>query len=196
MSAALSAHLMDRYEQGARPRPDTQTHESYPQFNSSFVQHQSASFSQSLHGNQVWSSGSRPSATANYLAGNISEDMQAKIDALQSKLNQKLGPEFISQRAGPGGQKLTYAEGWKIINIANEVFGFNGWSSSIVSLTVDYIDEKNGKYDIGVTSIVRVTLRDGTYHEDTGYGHIENSKQKGLGMEKVSPLDRIESPKP
>lgn len=62
------------------------------------------------------------------------------IAALQAKLNQKLGPEYISQRPGPGGgPKLTYAEGWKVINLANEVFGFNGWSSSITSLTVDYV---------------------------------------------------------
>jgi DNA repair and recombination protein RAD52 len=39
-------------------------------------------------------------------------------------LNKKLGPEFISQRPGPaGGPKLTYAEGWRIINLANDVFG-------------------------------------------------------------------------
>jgi recombination DNA repair RAD52 pathway protein len=37
------------------------------------------------------------------------------------------------------GSKLTYAEGWKIINLANEVFGFNGWSSSVLSITTDYV---------------------------------------------------------
>ena len=26
-----------------------------------------------------------------------------------------------------------------VINLANEVFGFNGWSSSIQSLTTDYV---------------------------------------------------------
>lgn len=63
-----------------------------------------------------------------------------QIAKLQAKLNQKLGPEYISQRPGPGGgPKLTYAEGWKMINLANEVFGFNGWSSSITSLTTDYV---------------------------------------------------------
>jgi DNA repair and recombination protein RAD52 len=33
--------------------------------------------------------------------------------------------------------------------------------------------------------IVRVTLRDGTYHEDIGYGHIENSKGKAAAFEKA-----------
>ena len=70
----------------------------------------------------------------------ISAHAAQQIATLQAKLDKKLGPEFISQRPGPGGQgKLTYAEGWKIINLANEVFGFNGWSSSITSLAVDYV---------------------------------------------------------
>jgi len=32
---------------------------------------------------------------------------------------------------------------------------------------------------------VRVTLRDGTYHEDLGYGHIENCKGKATAFEKA-----------
>ncbi|TFL01633.1 Rad52/22 family double-strand break repair protein-domain-containing protein [Pterulicium gracile] len=117
----------------------------------------------------------------------VSEETAAMIAALQIKLNQKLGPEYISQRPGPGGgPKLTYVEGWKIINLANEVFGFNGWSSSIVSLVTDFADynEETRRYSVGVTAIVRVTLRDGVFHEDTGYGSLENSKSKGAAMDK------------
>jgi DNA repair and recombination protein RAD52 len=54
-------------------------------------------------------------------------------------LNQKLGFEEMAQRAGPGGQKLTYMEGWKVVEFANDVFGFNGWSSSILHLSRDYV---------------------------------------------------------
>ncbi|KAF8889604.1 Rad52/22 family double-strand break repair protein-domain-containing protein [Infundibulicybe gibba] len=118
----------------------------------------------------------------------LSEATTLKIAALQAKLNQKLGPEYISQRPGPGGgPKLTYAEGWKIINLANEVFGFNGWSSSVVNLTVDFIDqnEESKRYTVGVTAIMKVTLRDGTFHEDIGYGMLENSKSKGAAIDKV-----------
>ena len=32
---------------------------------------------------------------------------------------------------------------------------------------------------------MRVTLRDGTYHEDIGYGHIENCKGKAAAFEKA-----------
>ncbi|KAI0942166.1 hypothetical protein AcV7_002675 [Taiwanofungus camphoratus] len=117
----------------------------------------------------------------------LSQDSAQKIATLQAKLNKKLGPEYISQRPGPGGgPKLTYAEGWKIINLANEVFGFNGWSSSVMNLTTDFIDqsEETKRYTVGVTAIVRVTLRDGAFHEDVGYGMLENSKSKGAALDK------------
>jgi len=87
-------------------------------------------------------------ATANV---DLSAQTAQQIATLQAKLNKKLGPEYISQRPGPGGQgKLTYAEGWKIINLANEVFGFNGWSSSVTSLAIDYVcDDKNTRVQDG-----------------------------------------------
>jgi len=122
------------------------------------------------------------------MTDHISEETAKKIAALQVKLNRKLGPEYISQRPGPGGgPKLTYVEGWKVINLANEVFGFNGWSSNVVSLTIDFVDyiEETKRYCVGVTAIVRVTLRDGVFHEDIGYGMLENSKSKGAALDKV-----------
>ncbi|PFH50628.1 hypothetical protein AMATHDRAFT_60766 [Amanita thiersii Skay4041] len=117
----------------------------------------------------------------------ISEESARKIALLQVKLNQKLGPEYISHRPGPsGGPKLTYVEGWKIINLANEVFGFNGWSSRVVSITTDYLDyhESTQRFNAGVTAVVRVTLRDGTHHEDAGFGAADNVKSKSAALDK------------
>jgi DNA repair and recombination protein RAD52 len=62
-----------------------------------------------------------------------------EIATLQAKLDQKLGPEYISDRPGAGGIKVHYLESWKCINLANEIFGFNGWSSSIQNIAVDYV---------------------------------------------------------
>ncbi|EKM58099.1 uncharacterized protein PHACADRAFT_90029 [Phanerochaete carnosa HHB-10118-sp] len=138
-----------------------------------------------MHGS--FSTTPRPPIPVDLACQDISEQTAKQIAALQAKLNKKLGPEYISQRPGPGGgPKLTYAEGWKVINLANEVFGFNGWSSSIVSLSTDYIDfnEQSQRYNVGVTAVVRVTLRDGVFHEDTGYGLLENSKSKGAALDK------------
>lgn len=141
-----------------------------------------------------------PSPAPNLLFGftPLSEDSTTakQIATLQAKLNKRLGPEYISQRPGPGGgPKLTYVEGWKIINLANEVFGFNGWSSSIVSVATDFVDynEESKRFNIGVTAIVRVTLRDGTFHEDVGYGMLENAKSKAAALDKVSWRFRLSS---
>ncbi len=70
---------------------------------------------------------------------------------MQATLQQQLGSEYISQRPGAGGQKvvpvtmatqsvicvlwlslqLAYIEGHRLIQLANETFGFNGWSHSL-----------------------------------------------------------------
>ncbi|KAH8166621.1 hypothetical protein CIB48_g1636 [Xylaria polymorpha] len=117
----------------------------------------------------------------------ISEFTAAQIATLQSRLEKQLGPEYLSARSGPSGQKVHYIAAEKIIALANEVFGFNGWSSSIQNIQVDFVDEnpQTLKISLGLSVIVRVTLRDGTYHEDIGYGHMENCKGKAAAFEKA-----------
>jgi len=107
---------------------------------------------------------------------------------IQAKLNRRLGPEYVSQRPAPGGgPKLTYVEGWKIIGLANEVFGYNGWCSTVTKIETDFIDmdPESRRYSIGVTALVKITLKDGTYHEDIGYGTGDNLKSKGVALDKV-----------
>ncbi|KAJ2786632.1 DNA repair protein rad52 [Coemansia interrupta] len=110
-------------------------------------------------------------------------DESARIQRL---LRQKLGPEHVSTRQGMGGTRLSYIEGWRIISIANEIFGFNGWRSSIQNMAIDFMDmSEGGRLSVGASCVVRITLRDGTYREDVGYGMIENVKSKGQALEKV-----------
>ncbi|KAJ4351022.1 DNA repair protein rad52 [Ascochyta clinopodiicola] len=109
-----------------------------------------------------------------------------EIATLQNRLNKQLGPEYISQRPGNGGGRVAYLEGNKAIALANEVFGFNGWSSSLGQVQIDYVDEhQSGKVSLGLSIVVRITLKDGTYHEDIGYGSIENGKGKAASFEKA-----------
>jgi DNA repair and recombination protein RAD52 len=117
----------------------------------------------------------------------ISEYTAQEIATLQSRLEKQLGPEYISSRSGPSGQKVHYLAAEKCIQLANEVFGFNGWSSQIMKIDVDFVDEnpQTMKVSLGLSVIVRVTLRDGTFHEDIGYGHIENCKGKAAAFEKA-----------
>jgi DNA repair and recombination protein RAD52 len=44
------------------------------------------------------------------------------------------------------------------------------------------MEEVGGKFRVGVTAVVRVSLKDGTFHEDVGYGISEN-KNKGNAIE-------------
>jgi DNA repair and recombination protein RAD52 len=116
----------------------------------------------------------------------ISEYTAQEIATLQSRLEKQLGPEYISSRAGPGGGKVHYVAAEKCIQLANEIFGFNGWSSTVKEWQVDFVDEnaQTLKISMGISVIVRVTLKDGTFHEDIGYGHIENCKGKAAAFEK------------
>jgi len=108
-----------------------------------------------------------------------------EYERIASNLRKSLGPEYISSRSGPGGQKINYLEGWKATHLANEIFGFNGWSNRIMDTTVDYVDIDNGKISLGLSCIVRITLKDGTYREDVGYGSMENAKSKGAAFDKA-----------
>lgn len=100
--------------------------------------------------------------------------------SIQQTLDKKLGSEFVVKRSGPGGSTISYIEGWKAIQLANEIFGYNGWNHSVVDITVDYVDMDGSRVSLGISATVRVSLRDGTFHEDVGYGSIENAKNKGI----------------
>ena len=118
----------------------------------------------------------------NFGRGIFTEEEEQQIE---NALRKKLGPSFISQRPAGGGQKVAYIEGWKATQLANDIFGFNGWSHSVINCSVDFVDFNNGRFYVGVSAIVRVTLKDGTFHEDVGYGTSEGMKSKALSIEKA-----------
>lgn len=108
----------------------------------------------------------------------------AEREELRKLLEQRARPEHLASRPGPGNTKLFYLESWKAIELSNAIFGFDGWyaplprtsrphlvpphrSSQIVDITPDFLTEgKDGRHRVGMTAIVRVTLKDGTFHED------------------------------
>ncbi|CCD23741.1 recombinase RAD52 NDAI_0C00800 [Naumovozyma dairenensis CBS 421] len=106
-------------------------------------------------------------------------------EEIQAKLDKKLGPEYISKRIGFGSSRVAYIEGWRAINLANQIFGYNGWSTEVKNVTIDFLDERQGKFSIGCTAIVRVTLANGTYREDIGYGTVENERRKPAAFERA-----------
>lgn len=78
-------------------------------------------------------------------------------------------------------------EGWKLINLANQTFGFNGWSHSVTHQNIgedifcsmisevvfsyftdhiggiiffaDFVDQVANKYYVGVSAFVKVQLK-------------------------------------
>lgn len=126
---------------------------------------------------QYQSNGTRPHNAVPY--------SPAEEEDIQRRLNKVLGPEYVSFRPGSGGQNVSYIEGWKALNLANDIFGFNGWSSELISVQVDFLDvAASGRVSLGLSVVVRITIRDGTFHEDFGYGFIENAKNKAMAFEK------------
>ncbi|XP_056308195.1 DNA repair protein RAD52 homolog isoform X2 [Danio aesculapii] len=122
--------------------------------------------------------------TTNTCFGQFSYSAE-EYQAVQNALRQKLGPEYISTRQAGGGQKVCYIEGHKVISLANEMFGYNGWSHSISQQNVDFVDLINGKFYVGVSAFIKVQLKDGSFHEDVGYGVSEGLKSKALSLEKA-----------
>ncbi|XP_024911809.1 DNA repair protein RAD52 homolog isoform X2 [Cynoglossus semilaevis] len=108
-----------------------------------------------------------------------------EYQAVHNALRQRLGPEYISTRLAGGGQRVCYVEGHRVVSLANEMFGYNGWSHSISQQNVDFVDLINGKFYVGVSAFIKVTLKDGAYHEDVGYGVSEGLKSKALSLEKA-----------
>ncbi|OQR88834.1 DNA repair and recombination protein Rad22 [Thraustotheca clavata] len=113
-------------------------------------------------------------------------DEQKRTDAY---LRQKLRADMLSRRPGPGGRRLTYLESNKAIEIANEAFGFNGWSCRIVDCNLEYVHymhkEKgnDGRWSLGYSAVVQIQLKDGTTHEDVGFGQSEGLKDLGAAID-------------
>lgn len=115
----------------------------------------------------------------------VQDFTQKEKDRISSQLEKNLSNEYLSVRPGMGNQQLTYVEGWLIISLANQIFGFDGWSSEVKSFTQEYSDITDNKISIGYTCVCRVTLKNGMYKEDVGFGSAENQKIKGLAIEKA-----------
>ncbi|XP_046642529.1 uncharacterized protein LOC124327593 isoform X2 [Daphnia pulicaria] len=62
----------------------------------------------------------------------------------------------------------------RIMAKLNQMHGKDGWKHSIKELEIDSAQETaNGYYSAIANSIIRMELKDGTYHEDIGTGYAE-----------------------
>lgn len=115
-------------------------------------------------------------------------------DGQKALLSDKLDPAFTKTRE-QAGQELTYIEGWRVIDRANTILGFDGWDRETVHLerTVAetypktffdkaarkkvFVKDEAGEpvqmHRVGYMARVRITVRAGgtvVVREGTGYG--------------------------
>jgi DNA repair and recombination protein RAD52 len=78
----------------------------------------------------------------------------------------------LMTRPGPGNRKLTYMSGDGVSRSLNEIFGYEGWSLDIKSVTQTGKDQdKSQRWQVCYLAHVRITLTgSGTYKEDMGSG--------------------------
>lgn len=111
--------------------------------------------------------------------------------ATESSLQLPLSPGQISTRVAAFGE-AQYLAGGEAVRAANEVFGFDGWSSSIIDCSFDIVDPPEGDagqprdsksmegvksnivnrcWRVCATAHVRVEARQaGSHHEEIGVG--------------------------
>ena len=92
------------------------------------------------------------------------------------QLSQPINPDNVSFREGGGGLKLAYVESWHVIQEANRIFGFGGWSSE--TLEARLVSEGKDNYGNSIFSYiakVRVTVGN-IIREGYGSGHGRGGK--------------------
>lgn len=65
---------------------------------------------------------------------------------------------------------MTYVEGWYVIGRANNIFGYDGWSSKIISLTQAYFEPYEKGHNAVYVCHMQLTFCKTIQHEDVGVG--------------------------
>ena len=102
------------------------------------------------------------------------------------QLNQPIDPKVVAFRQ-QGNMQLAYLESWYVINEANRIFGFDGWSSETIQLDCVQSDE----FCVTYIAKVRVTIDD-VIREGVGAGHGKG-KSVNLGDKHESAVKEAES---
>ena len=102
------------------------------------------------------------------------------------QLNQPIDPKVVAFRQ-QGNMQLAYLESWYVINEANRIFGFDGWSSETIQLDCVQSDE----FCVTYIAKVRVTVGD-VIREGVGAGHGKGEKVN-LGDKHESAVKEAES---
>ena len=102
------------------------------------------------------------------------------------QLNQPIDTKVVAFRK-QGNMQLAYLESWYVINEANRIFGFGGWSSETIQLDCVQSDE----FCVTYIAKVRVTVGD-VIREGVGAGHGKGERVN-LGDKHESAVKEAES---
>ncbi len=104
------------------------------------------------------------------------------------QLSEPILAKNVKERDGnrAGTFQLAYVEGWHVIDEANRIFGYGGWSSETIETTCVNNEPDNVTY----IAKVRVTVGD-VIREGTGAGH-GNTKQ-GIGSNHEAAIKEAET---
>jgi DNA recombination protein Rad52 len=96
-------------------------------------------------------------------------------DMQKASLAAPLASSLVKTRK-QGGREVSYIEGWKAVEEANRIFGFDGWTRETVEIKCVSEGErkigKDGDTGYGVTYIVKVRIMVGNVcREGCGAGH-------------------------
>lgn len=92
-------------------------------------------------------------------------------EEIRKKLDEKIPRDVIAQREGGGRRKLSYLEGWYVINRLNEILGQGNWATLIDAPIAVANTEQDGRYVAAYMVKVRLEVKSlGTLFEDFGYG--------------------------
>lgn len=98
------------------------------------------------------------------------------------ELERGLGPEYILFK-NTGYSEEPYIEGWTAVQMANRIFGHDGWSSKILLVEIISTEEfPEGKVTVAAKAHARITLKGGAFREDIGFGIAEKIKGQGKAI--------------
>ena len=102
-------------------------------------------------------------------------------------LNAPILAKNVKERDGnqAGTFQLAYVEGWHVIDEANRIFGFDGWTSETIETNLVAEEQKCISY----TAKVRITIGD-VIREGTGAGH---GRFGSLGEKHESAINEAET---
>lgn len=117
--------------------------------------------------------------------------MSKTQDEIRAELDAKIPREAVSEREGGGRTKLSYLEGWYVIDRLNKVLGQGNWSYQTEEMRLVFSDEVNEKQVAHY--VAKVTLefslpgqeqsQQRTYFSDYGYGDGSDKYNPGKAHE-------------